>query len=134
MKKSCKPVIESRHAIGIEVYRRVSSVQFFQFSKKSHFFPILFFWQVPIFSIFGVKISLFFNNFVPIFLFSESHLPLDTLCTGDRAAFYLSVLAGQQELVLASSGNSPWRARTFSRHNSPNSRALADRSERTERL
>ena len=133
MKKSYKPVIESRHAIGIEVYRRVSSVQFFQFSKKVIFFPF-FFWQVPIFSIFGVKISLFFNNFVPIFLFSESHLPLDTLCTGNKAAFYLSVVAGQQELVLASSGNTPRRARTFSRHNSPNSRVLADRSERTERL
>ena len=52
-----------------------------------------------------------------------------------KVAFHWSVLAGRKELILASLNGKVQGARVhFSRHNSPNSRALADRSGRTERL
>ena len=52
-----------------------------------------------------------------------------------KVAFHLSGLAGQKELVLASLNGKVQGARVhFLRHNSPNSRALVDRSGRTERL
>ena len=55
--------------------------------------------------------------------------------TQRRIAFHLSGLIGRKELVLASLNGKAQDARVhFSRHNSPNSRALADRSGRAERL
>ena len=51
-----------------------------------------------------------------------------------KVSFHLSVLAGRKELVLASLVGTVQGARViFSHHNSPNSRALADRSWRTGR-
>ena len=52
-----------------------------------------------------------------------------------KVAFHLSVLVGRSELVLASLNGKIQGARVnFSHYISPNYRALADWSERTERL
>ena len=69
------------------------------------------------------------------YLLPSAHTQWGRVFMEAKVAFHLSVLAGRKELVLASVNGTVQGARVhFSRHNSPDSRALADRSGRTERL
>ena len=86
----------------------------------------------PISYIFLIKSGLT-NRTVQILLESLQLSQFST--TKAKVALHLSILAGRKELILAGLNGKVQGARVhFSRHNSPNSRALADLSGRTERL